>query len=162
MPFLARFFHITFFLISSWINHAQDIPSSQLIISQRISKGSLEQNTHFFLILPFNVPYLSTCIWIYHSWLIKSTLMTYLIYSVQTIICSTGDNQSSCSQARQSPRKLYAILSKICTMKVSQCNAWKAFMMKSYLIFVIFFTRAKFLENKIYTEKMRKLRQNTQ
>ena len=31
-----------------------------------------------------------------------------------------------------------------------------------YLIFVIFFTRAKFLENKIYTEKMRKLRQNTQ
>ena len=33
---------------------------------------------------------------------------------------------------------------------------------KAYLIFVIFFTRAKFLENEIYTEKMRKLRQNTQ
>ena len=32
----------------------------------------------------------------------------------------------------------------------------------SYLIFVIFFTRAKFLEDKIYTEKTRKLRQNTQ
>ena len=32
----------------------------------------------------------------------------------------------------------------------------------AYLIFVIFFTRAKFLENKIYTEKTRKLRQNTQ
>ena len=32
----------------------------------------------------------------------------------------------------------------------------------TYLIFVIFFTRAKFLENKIYTEKTRKLRQNTQ
>ena len=31
-----------------------------------------------------------------------------------------------------------------------------------FLIFVIFFTRAKFLENKIYTEKTRKLRQNTQ
>ena len=31
-----------------------------------------------------------------------------------------------------------------------------------YLIFVIFFTRAKFLENKIYIEKTRKLRQNTQ
>ena len=31
-----------------------------------------------------------------------------------------------------------------------------------YLIFVIFFTPAKFLENKIYTEKTRKLRQNTQ
>ena len=31
-----------------------------------------------------------------------------------------------------------------------------------YLIFVIFFTLAKFLENKIYTEKTRKLRQNTQ
>ena len=30
-----------------------------------------------------------------------------------------------------------------------------------YLIFVIFFTLAKFLENKIYTEKTRKLRQNT-
>ena len=32
----------------------------------------------------------------------------------------------------------------------------------AYLIFVIFFTWAKFLENKIYTEKTRKLRQNTQ
>ena len=32
----------------------------------------------------------------------------------------------------------------------------------AYLIFVIFFTEAKFLENKIYTEKTRKLRQNTQ
>ena len=32
----------------------------------------------------------------------------------------------------------------------------------SYLIFVIFFTRAKFLESKIYTEKPRKIRQNTQ
>ena len=31
-----------------------------------------------------------------------------------------------------------------------------------YLIFVIFFTRPKFLENKIYTKKTRKLRQNTQ
>ena len=33
---------------------------------------------------------------------------------------------------------------------------------QTYLIFVIFFTQAKFLENKIYTEKTRKLRQNTQ
>ena len=32
----------------------------------------------------------------------------------------------------------------------------------AYLIFVIFFTRANFLENKIYTEKTHKLRQNTQ
>ena len=32
----------------------------------------------------------------------------------------------------------------------------------SYLIFVIFFTRAKFFDNKIYTEKTRKLWQNTQ
>ena len=32
----------------------------------------------------------------------------------------------------------------------------------SYLKFVIFFTWTKFLENKIYTEKTRKLRQNTQ
>ena len=32
----------------------------------------------------------------------------------------------------------------------------------TYLIFVIYFTRAKFLENKIYTKKTRKLRQNTQ
>ena len=32
----------------------------------------------------------------------------------------------------------------------------------TYLIFVIFFTRAKFLENKIYNEKTRKLQQNTQ
>ena len=32
----------------------------------------------------------------------------------------------------------------------------------TYLIFVIFFTRTKFLENKIYTEETRKLRQNTQ
>ena len=34
--------------------------------------------------------------------------------------------------------------------------------MCAYLIFVICFTRAKFLENKIYTEKTHKLRQNTQ
>ena len=33
---------------------------------------------------------------------------------------------------------------------------------ETYLIFVIFFTRAKLLENKIYTEKTRTLRQNTQ
>merc|ERR1711973_866510 len=32
----------------------------------------------------------------------------------------------------------------------------------TYLIFFIFFTRAKFLENKIYTKKTRKLRQNTE
>ena len=32
----------------------------------------------------------------------------------------------------------------------------------SYLIFVISFTQAKFLENKIYTKKTRKLGQNTQ
>ena len=32
----------------------------------------------------------------------------------------------------------------------------------TYLIFVIFFTQAKFLENEIYTEKTRKLGQNTQ
>ena len=32
----------------------------------------------------------------------------------------------------------------------------------TYLLFVIFFTQTKFLENKIYTEKTRKLRQNTQ
>ena len=32
----------------------------------------------------------------------------------------------------------------------------------AYLIFVIFFTQAKLLENKIFTEKTRKLRQNTQ
>jgi len=31
--------------------------------------------------------------------------------------------------------------------------------LSTYLIFVIFFTRAKFLENKIYTEKTRKKRQ---
>ena len=32
----------------------------------------------------------------------------------------------------------------------------------TYLIFVIFFTQAKFLENEIYTKKARKLRQNKQ
>ena len=32
----------------------------------------------------------------------------------------------------------------------------------SYLIIVIFFTLTQFLELKFYTEKMRKLRQNTQ
>ena len=32
----------------------------------------------------------------------------------------------------------------------------------TYLIFVIFFTQAKFLENKIYPKKTRKIRQNTQ
>ena len=33
---------------------------------------------------------------------------------------------------------------------------------ETYLIFVNFFTQAKFLESKIYTKKTRKLRQNTQ
>ena len=33
---------------------------------------------------------------------------------------------------------------------------------KAYLIIVIFFTLTQFLENKIYTQKTRKLRQNTQ
>merc|ERR1711928_168245 len=35
-------------------------------------------------------------------------------------------------------------------------------MLRAYLLFVIFFTQAKFFENKIYTEETRKLRQNTQ
>ena len=50
-----------------------------------------------------------------------------------------------------------------CFYKI-KCSAQqvKYYSFTSYLIFVIFFTRAKFLENKIYTEKMRKLRQNTQ
>ena len=38
---------------------------------------------------------------------------------------------------------------------------WGMLRIRPYLIFVIFFTQAKFLKNKIYTEKMRKLRQNT-
>ena len=36
------------------------------------------------------------------------------------------------------------------------------FWLQSYLIIVIFFTLTQFLENKIYTQKTRKLRQNTQ
>ena len=35
-------------------------------------------------------------------------------------------------------------------------------LLNSYLIIVIFFTLTQFLENKIYTQKTRKLRQNTQ
>ena len=42
------------------------------------------------------------------------------------------------------------------------CKNFLIFLHLTYLIFVIFFTRTKFLENKIYTEKTRKLRQNTQ
>ena len=39
----------------------------------------------------------------------------------------------------------------------------KFFFLKGpYLIIVIFFTLTQFLENKIYTQKTRKLRQNTQ
>ena len=41
-------------------------------------------------------------------------------------------------------------------------DLYKSFRGGAYLIFVIFFAQAKFLENKIYTEKTRKLRQNTQ
>ena len=47
---------------------------------------------------------------------------------------------------------------KRCTHKLGQIHRH---VVKAYLIFVIFFTGAKFLENKIYTEKTRKLRQNT-
>ena len=49
--------------------------------------------------------------------------------------------------------------------RIAQCAVWAVRWpcgILAYLIFVICFTRAKFLENKIYTEKMRKLRQNTQ
>ena len=46
---------------------------------------------------------------------------------------------------------------KICdNQKLAEDNEGR----RAYLIFVIFFTQAKFLENKIYTKKMRKLRQN--
>ena len=38
----------------------------------------------------------------------------------------------------------------------------RTFMSEAYLIIVIFFTLTQFLENKIYTQKTRKLRQNTQ
>ena len=49
------------------------------------------------------------------TWLIKSSLMmTYLISYFPTNFFSTGDNQSSCSQGRQSPGKVYAVVSKIC------------------------------------------------
>ena len=44
-------------------------------------------------------------------------------------------------------------------LKFHRCYA---LVVNPYLIFVVFFTRTKFLENKIYTEKTRKLRQNTQ
>ena len=43
-----------------------------------------------------------------------------------------------------------------------QPNFFRQVHLSTYLISVIFFTRGKFLENKIYTEKTRKLRQNTQ
>ena len=46
------------------------------------------------------------------------------------------------------------------TLRLQYLNDW--LLLLPYLIFVIFFTRAKLLENKIYTEKTRKLRQNTQ
>ena len=39
---------------------------------------------------------------------------------------------------------------------ITDTNVW------AYLIIVIFFTLTQFLENKIYTQKTRKLRQNTQ
>ena len=49
-----------------------------------------------------------------------------------------------------------------CSLEAADCFPRNFIIIDTYLIFVIFFTRAKFLENKIYTEKMRKLRQNTQ
>ena len=51
-----------------------------------------------------------------------------------------------------------------CTQSYISILKWKAPSkhLGAYLIFVIFFTRAKFLEKKIYTEKTRKLQQNTQ
>ena len=50
--------------------------------------------------------------WIYHTRLIKYTFMTYFICYFPTIIFTAGDNQSSCSQDRQGPGKVYAIVSK--------------------------------------------------
>ena len=65
------------------------------------------------------------------------------------------------------------ILSAILSTNTTRCFLdiwWKSYLFsivanliwRAYLIFVIFFTQAKLLENKIYTEKTRKLRQNTQ
>ena len=47
-------------------------------------------------------------------------------------------------------------------VQVAHHTDFETFHCDTYLIFVIFFTQAKFLENEIYTEKTRKLRQNTQ
>merc|ERR1712155_17756 len=53
-------------------------------------------------------------------------------------------------------------LGKVCYINLYLVFGTGHILENSYLIFVIFFTRTKFLENKIYTEKTRKLRQNTQ
>ena len=63
-------------------------------------------------------------------------------------------NRLFCEEKRNNKER------KIISIYRNLLNGWNA--INSYLIFVICFTRAKFLENKIYTEKTRKLRQKTQ
>ena len=53
-------------------------------------------------------------------------------------------------------------LVELCDESLSANMATTQMKILTYLILVILFTRAKFLDNKIYTEKTRKLRQNTQ
>ena len=48
---------------------------------------------------------------------------------------------------------IYSIGVRVSYTWTSPCHSAKLFTLWPYLIFVIFFTRAKFLENKIYTEK---------
>ena len=55
--------------------------------------------------VPAASSYWSTCTLIHHTWLIRSTPITYLISSFAISSVSTGDNQSSCSQPSQSPGK---------------------------------------------------------
>ena len=65
----------------------------------------------------------------------------------------------SLKKKKRDHRPIWQLLTSAHHCTMSKANSAHT---SSYLIFVIFFTRTKFLENKIYTEKTRKLRQNTQ
>ena len=87
--------------------------------------------------------------------------------SCDPLYCLTwlGDGLDFSNIVMNSPHNSFLL--HICTVELFMVPSYATYwftchMALPYLIFVIFFTQAKFLENEIYTEKTRKLRQNTQ
>ena len=103
---------------------------------------------------------------LFHTYITLHSLNQWLVIQALTWNCGCLFRSTRCEQAVCSPRGL-SLRSKIVASHPSwvgdpllgrapcarKRDIFQLRKMLAYLIFVIFFTRAKFLENKIYTEK---------